>query len=643
MPSWARKHETDALPGRVPSAGERFTRALVTLTREVWHPDCTFDTAIAAVCRIACEALQVERVSVWSYEPEVHLLRCLHVHQARDSGPLEDDTLDTLSLDGDDYMAALKGVRALDSNDFAASKESPRSHLALHDYLQRHSIHALLDAPACIGGELLGVISHECVDRRRDWSAEEVTFAATMGDYVAMAYEIVRRRAAEHAVQHLLLHDAQTGLPNREYLEELLTRRLALPRRKGETVAVVHARIEASSGGALAAGAPTESDVMTRVAGRLRQFDGQQADLARVHSNGFAFVLAAGAAEGAAVRLAEACIERVRTLGEQDDEVNPGIALGIAFADTAPDGSARALLRQAEEAADSAALVDKFAYEVFDLGHHDALVERVRIERALRAAFANSEFELHYQPEFDADDGQWAAAEALLRWRYEGRLLSAGEFVGVAEASGLILPLGSWVLHRACHDAAAWPKLPNGRPAGVRVNVSTRQFEAAGLAADLTRALAESGLAPERLCLEITETTLMGNIEHALDVLTELKAIGLKIAIDDFGTGYASLTYLKRLPVDVLKIDRSFVEGLPGNAVDTAIVAAVAGLAGSLGIDVVAEGVERLEQQHALQAIGVRRMQGWLYAKAMGQEDVCRLLGAVPACATRSSSIVAPA
>lgn len=642
MPSWVSKRKTGKLERSEASPAERFTRALLTLTREVWHPDCTFETAIASICRTACRAMQVERVSMWVYEADVHLLRCLHVHQARDSGPLDTSTLDTLSLDGDDYMAALDDVRALDSNDFdAGAPELPRSHLALQDYLRRNSIYALLDAPACVGGELLGVISHESVNRHRDWSAEEVTFAASMGDYVAMAYEIARRRSTEDTLQHLLLHDAATGLPNREYLEELLTQRLAAPRRKHVALAVVHARVTAACGGALAAGAATEDEVMTLVAAELRTLASDPIALGRVHSNGFAFVLAASAAEGVAVRLAERCIELVKALGEANEDINPGIAIGIAFADTALDGSARALLRQAEEAADSAALCDRFAFEVFDLARHDALVERLRLERDLRVAFVNGDFELHYQPEYDAREHRWVAAEALLRWRYEERLLAASEFVGAAEASGLILPLGSWVLHRACRDAAGWPMLPSGQAAGVRVNVSSRQFDSPGLAEDVTAALTESGLDPGRLCLEITETTLMLDIERAQQVLYALKAIGVKVAIDDFGTGYASLTYLKRLPIDVLKIDRSFVEGLPGNTIDSAIVAAVAGLAEALGIEVVAEGVERVEQQRALQAIGLRRMQGWLYARAMDQDAVCRIFASIPPRAVQPAAGIA--
>ena len=233
---------------------------------------------------------------------------------------------------------------------------------------------------------------------------------------------------------------------------------------------------------------------------------------------------------------------------------------------------------------------------------------------------------MHYQPEYDATTQAWVAAEALLRWRREGRLLAAAEFIEVLESSGQILSLGRWILHRACADAAQWAGAPNQVAPTVRVNVSARQFEEAALVADVGDALAASGLAPERLCLEITETTLMRNLDHALGVLQRLKALGVQVALDDFGTGYGSLVYLRRLPVDVIKIDRSFVDGLPGTTADVAIVKAVFGLAESLGIEVVAEGVERADQQLALQAIGVRRMQGWLFARAMDQASLCALL-----------------
>ena len=609
-----------------PSDGQRFTRALMTLTREIWHPDCSFDSALALICESAADALRVDRVNVWHYDRGAQRLRCIHAFSARERAHAGDDTLESLSLEGDDYVAGFEDVRAIDAADVRLHPSTASSLSELRTYLERHGIQALLDAPVRVEGEMLGVICHESTSGPRNWSHDEVTFAGSMGDFVAMAFEIVRRRRAEKEVQHLLLHDATTGLPNRDYLVELLRQRLAAPRAPGDVLAVVHVRVDASGGVALPDDAPTADDVMGQVALRLRQFSSNQVHLARVRADGFAFVLEGSTAQRNAVRLAERCIAAVRGLQWDLKDLLPGATAGIAYAEDAADRGARLLMRQAESAADRAREHDKFGYQVFDLEHHDALLNRLRLERALRDAPANGEFELHYQPEYDTTTQTWVAAEALLRWRHQGRLLAAAEFIEVLESSGQILSLGRWVLHRACTDASQWSGSANQVAPTVRVNVSARQFEDAALAADVGDALAASGLAPERLCLELTETTLMRNIEHALGVLQQLKSFGVQVALDDFGTGYGSLVYLKRLPVDVIKIDRSFVEGLPGTTADTAIVKAVFGLAESMGLEVVAEGVERTDQQLALQAIGVRRMQGWLFAKAMDQTSLCALL-----------------
>ena len=609
-----------------PSDGQRFTRALVALTRAIWHPDCSFDSALALICEIAADALRVDRVNVWHYDRGAQRLRCIHDFSARERAHAGGDTLESLSLEGDDYVAGFEHVRAIDAADVRLHPSTASSLSELRTYLERHGIQALLDAPVRVEGEMIGVICHESTDGPRLWSHDEITFAGSMGDFVAMAFEIVRRRRAEKEVQHLLLHDATTGLPNRDYLVELLRQRLAAPRAPGDVLAVVHVRVDASGGVALPDDAPTADDVMGQVALRLRQFSSNQVHLARVRADGFAFVLEGSTAQRNAVRLAERCIAAVRGLQWDLKDLLPGATAGIAYAEDAADRGARLLMRQAESAADRAREHDKFGYQVFDLEHHDALLNRLRLERALRDAPANGEFELHYQPEYDTTTQTWVAAEALLRWRHQGRLLAAAEFIEVLESSGQILSLGRWILHRACTDAAQWSGSPNQVAPTVRVNVSARQFEDAALAADVGDALAASGLAPERLCLELTETTLMRNIDHALGVLQQLKAFGVQVALDDFGTGYGSLVYLKRLPVDVIKIDRSFVDGLPGTTADTAIVKAVFGLAESMGLEVVAEGVERTDQQLALQAIGVRRMQGWLFAKAMDQTSLCALL-----------------
>ena len=609
------------------SASERFTHALVMLTRTVWHADCTFETAIGAICEVAASAMQVERVSVWEYEPRAKLLRCLQAHSpSRGGGTLSED-LDTLTLEGDDYIAALQYVRALDVSDVELGAADPSGLIQLQEYLHKHRIHSRLDAPACVDGEMLGVICLESVDRARGWTQEEVTFAASMGDYVAMAYQISRRREAEEEVRHLKLHDATTGLPNRDYMVEMVSQRLASQGSSRETLAVVHLRIDPSSGVALSATAPTAEEVMAQVGQRLSTFTDADIDLARVRTDAFALVVARRASGRGAVSLAERCLAAISSMQWQHEEISPGAAVGVAFAEVANPVDARVLLRQAEEASGRARELEKFAYQVFDPDHHAALVEALQFERVLREAFVAEQFELFYQPEYDPTRREWVAAEALLRWRNGDRVVPASEIIGVIESSGLILAVGKWALHRACRDATQWSPLIDGTLPTVRVNVSGRQFDESDLVGEVMAALEASGLEPARLCLELTESTLMRDLERALEVLVKLRTVGVSVAIDDFGTGYASLVYLKRLPVDLLKIDRSFVEGIPGSPVDTAIVRAVVGLATALGIDVIAEGVEHLDQQHALQAIGVRRMQGWLYARAMEQVEIRGVFG----------------
>ena len=636
MPSLTTMHRTVRDEPAAPSSAERFTRALVGLTRTVWHPHCTFDSAIASICEVAADALAVERVTVWHYEPNEGLLRCLHSWLAQSRIHVPANELESLSLEDDDYMAALRDVRTVDAARFDAAPASQRSHVALRSYVARHRICALLDAPAYVDGELKGVICHESVDRYRKWTAEEITFAASMGDYVAMAYEIARRRRAEDEVRHLRLHDAATGLPNREYLLELTRQRLAAPASTEDALAILYLRIDPARSGLPAPGMPTEEQVMAQLALHLRVFGSGGVDVARASGNAFALLLSRRSVQAMAVRLAERCLLTVAAIEWTHADCIPHASVGIAFAASTgcdPDE----LVRQAEEAAEEARAAGSDRYAIFDIVHHEVLVERLRIEHALGDALRGDGFEVHYQPEYDAAAHRWVAAEALLRWRDGERLASAGEFIGIAEASGLILPLGSLVLHRACGDAATWPQVGAFPGPGLRVNVSARQFDDPGLVEDVEAALAASGLAPGRLCLEITETTLMGNIEAASLVLRQLRTLGVKIAIDDFGTGYASLVYLKRFPVDVLKIDRSFVQGLPGDRVDAAIVSALARLAASLGIEVVAEGVETARQQLALLGLGVNRMQGWRFARAIPHQEMLRLLAApVPASMQRS-------
>jgi EAL domain-containing protein (putative c-di-GMP-specific phosphodiesterase class I)/GGDEF domain-containing protein len=607
--------------------GTRYTRALVELTRAVWHPDCTLQNAFAVICETAANAMQVERVNIWRLLPNPLRLECVHAYTRSSGEHAPPEALETLPMDGD-YVDFLQVVRAIDAADVRVDPSTSTSRGALREYLHRHRIPSLLDAPVRLEGALVGVICHEQVGKMRAWTPEEVAFAGSIGDYVAMAIEIDRRHQAEMQLTHLRLHDAVTDLPNRDYLVERVRERLATPHDVQEPVAVVHVHIALPFVAAMPAGAPTAEDVMAELATRLRTAVGEQGALARVRADGFAILSHRDVQEREVIAIAERCVEAVNSVSDWRG-VEASAAVGVAFARDLEEGDPRVLMRNAELASERAGSQGRHRFEVFEIGEHHALVERLRMERAMRDALAQDDFEVQYQPEFDLRSGRWAGAEALVRWRLPEGLLSAGAFIDVAEESGLILPLGRYVLRQACRDACMWPE--QDPPLTLRVNVSAQQFEAPGLVDDVAAALTTYGLAPERLCLEVTETTLMHDIHDALRTMERLKALGVGLAVDDFGTGYSSLAYLKAFPIDAIKVDRSFVAGLPDERFDVALVTAIRKLAQALEIDVVAEGVERTEQRDALRTLGVCRIQGWLYAPSLDQDVLLETLARPPA------------
>jgi EAL domain-containing protein (putative c-di-GMP-specific phosphodiesterase class I) len=252
------------------------------------------------------------------------------------------------------------------------------------------------------------------------------------------------------------------------------------------------------------------------------------------------------------------------------------------------------------------------------LNHRSA--ERLHVESQLRRALEREEISLHYQPKVDLATGRIVGAEALMRWQHpQLGSVPPNRFIPIAEESGLIGLLGQWAIGTACRQGRIWHDA--GRPLPISVNLSARQFHAGGIEETVRRALQESGLAGNLLVLELTESVIMENVHETSDVLHALKDIGIEVSVDDFGTGYSSLTYLKRFPLDELKIDRSFVKGVPEDADDAAIVTAIIGMAHSLGLKVVAEGVETQEQLTFLKQRGCDEYQGYLCSKPVAAAD----------------------
>lgn len=595
----------------------RHNQALVALARRVWSEDCTLATALSLICETAAETLEVERVNIWRLDHARHALHCVHAF-TRSTGQHNPPGFEEVLELGPEYTSALHEVRVLDFSDADAS--APMSDV-LDAYRRRHGICSLLDAPIRSMGDLIGVICHEQVGDQREWLPEDFAFAGSVGDYVALAHEIDRRHEIERRLRFLERHDPQTNLPNRDHLLEVAYSALGKPDDGKHNLVVIHLRLELPEAPAL--DLLTQQALVTEAAARLRDGIGEVATIARVREGAFAVIPHRQVDEVEAFECAERCVSLLQGLAPREELAPIAVSAGIAFSRDLAAPSADTLLRNAEEASLRARDGGLNRCEVFDADRHRGLLERLRTEQALRAAFEAGELEVHYMPEVDLDTGTWRAAEALLRWRRaDGRLIAAGEFIEVAEKSGLIVRLGRWVLRQACTDAAAWPLDADGHAPMVRVNVSLRQFEDPALAGDVEAALQASGLEPSRLCLELTETAMLRDSASVARTLQRLRGLGVRIALDDFGIGYCSLAYLKQLPIDTIKVDRGFVSGLPDVVEDLAIVESLALLARRLGIDVIGEGIETPAQADSLRAIGIHGGQGFLYSRAVPQDEV---------------------
>jgi diguanylate cyclase (GGDEF)-like protein/PAS domain S-box-containing protein len=432
--------------------------------------------------------------------------------------------------------------------------------------------------------------------------------------FFAQMQDITDRRVMEEALEHLAVHDALTQLPNRVLLTDRVQHALDRRGRRTGELAVLFIDIDRFKFVNDGMGHRVGDDLLTVVADRLRATVRPSDTVARFGGDEFVVVCEQLAdpyeASTIATRLARA-IEEPMLLDGREVVVTASVGIAVAAADATVD----ALLRDADAAMYRAKERGRARVEVFDEALRGRASERLELEGALRRALGAGEFELAYQPVVRVDTEAVIACEALLRWRHPTRgRVSPAEFIPLAEETGLIVPIGTWVLGEALRQGRAWHDA--GREIAIGVNVSARQLMDPGLVDTVAGALRDSGIGPQWVHLEITESVLMDDVEHSIETLTALKGLGVHFAVDDFGTGYSSLSYLRRLPIDTLKIDQSFVRGL-GVAENDSIVRAIVGLGRALGMGLLAEGVEEPGQLAALRALGCDVAQGFLWSPAV--------------------------
>ncbi|MDB4951727.1 MAG: domain S-box/diguanylate cyclase protein [Gemmatimonadetes bacterium] len=443
------------------------------------------------------------------------------------------------------------------------------------------------------------------------------------------AEDITGRRAVEEQLRHDALHDALTGLPNRLLFMEHLARAILLARRDdAHQFAVLFLDLDRFKVVNDGLGHHVGDDLLVAVAGRLRASVRERDTVARFGGDEFAVLLDgipdAEFASRAAERIQAAVSAPVALSGY---EVFTSATIGIALSSSAY-GRPEYLLRNADMAMYRAKAAGMGRYEVFDRAMHAAALLRLQTETDLRHAQERGEFRVFYQPILSLGDGRIAGMEALVRWAHPERgWISPPDFVPAAEETGLIFALGGWVLREACRQLGEWRRtVPGGEALTVSVNLSVKQFSQADLLEQVRRALDEAGLEPGALRLEVTESVLVENLESAAAILGRLKALGLKVHMDDFGTGYSSLGSLHRLPIDALKVDRSFVARLGTGRAASQLVRTIATLARELGLAVVAEGVETAEQLAELRALRCEYGQGYYFSVPVDADAMRALL-----------------
>jgi diguanylate cyclase (GGDEF)-like protein len=460
------------------------------------------------------------------------------------------------------------------------------------------------------------------------------------GGWLATHEDITERQRAEEQIAHMARHDALTDLPNRLLLRERLEHELKRVKR-GECLAVLCLDLDHFKSVNDTLGHPIGDELLKAVADRLRHCTREPDTIARLGGDEFAIIMTAmGEPTDAAAlsRRLRASIVKPYDLDGHRVVVDISIGISVAPLDaTEPDQ----LLKNADMALYGAKSDGRGAYRFFEPEMDARMKQRRELEMDLRQALINGEFELHYQPLVNLQTNDITGFEALVRWNHPNRgMIPPGEFIPVAEETGLIIQLGDWVLRKACEETASWP-----RDLKVAVNLSPAQLKCRNLVQVVVSALAASGMAATRLQLEITESVLMQNTFATLTTLHQLRDLGVQIAMDDFGTGYSSLSYLRSFPFDKIKIDRSFIDDLSNGAEPLAIVHAVASLAKSLRMISTAEGVETRQQLEKLQAVGCNEMQGYFFSRARPAAEIFRLFlqdGKRPTLCAGSSLAAAP-
>ena len=530
---------------------------------------------------------------------------------------------------------AFRSRKAAVSNDYLAD---PRG-IAFHPVVRADGAKSGSAFPLLVHGKIVGIMLFLSAETH-SFTSEFVELLQRLADNVSFALENFERadekRRADERIEYLASHDGLTDLPNREMFNGLLRHSIDTARRNARHFALLFIDLDRFKIINDSLGHDAGDLLLVEVAERLRGALRTSDVVARLGGDEFVVILEETSDRATVEHIASHLLS---VLGQpmqlSGHECHTTASIGVAIY---PENGADAatLTKNADIAMYLAKEDGKNGFRFFSGEIKAQSIERLRLETELRRAVAHQQFSLHYQPKVDMESGQITGVEALLRWTHpELGSVPPAQFIPLAEETGLIVPIGRWVMREACAQNMAWQR--HGlRPVSMAVNLSPRQFADEQLLHDVDEALAASGMSPVLLQLEVTESMVMRNVARAVRVLDAIQSRGIRLAIDDFGTGYSSMSLMKQFPIDTIKIDRSFVRDLPQDSEDQAIAQAIIGMGKALGMTVVAEGVETVEQQAFLRSNRCDEMQGYLFSRPVPPRELAKLLRTTPVLASPS-------
>ncbi|MGE5624133.1 MAG: putative bifunctional diguanylate cyclase/phosphodiesterase [Bacillota bacterium] len=599
---------------------------LYELTRDPSISTGDLRAAFEVISARSTQATQCERISIWLMNSIGTAMRCVHVYERG-----EHSTQSRANIEKDECPELFEEMQQQRAVAIPDIHRDPTLAKLWHYYFKQRNVNAVLVVPFRHGYKVRGVVFHEWVGESRHWSAEEINYASALADFMALALSAADRKQAEEEMRRLANYDHLTGLPNRTLFMDRMEQALARARRSRHPMSLLFIDVDRFKSVNDSLGHNVGDQLLYQIGQRLLECVRTSDTVARLGGDEFTVIIE-DCMEAQAVTLT--CERILGSLSEsmllEGTEVNLGCSIGVSMYPT--DGTTvQALLQNADSAMYKAKERGRNNYQFFTQDMHAKAMQRLSSENALRRALKHNEMVLHYQPQFDVKEGGVVGVEALVRWHDpEIGIVPPGEFIHLAEETGLIVPLGQWVLEEACRQVGEWYKASRTRRLHVSVNLSVRQFQMQNLRRVVEDALMTSGLPPSALQFEITESLIMQDVKASIRILEDLKSLGVRVALDDFGTGHSSLMYIKHLPVDVIKIDRAFVQGIATNEYDAAIARVILTLADRLKFRVIAEGVETVEQMKRLMEEGCYLMQGFLFSQPLPAAECDRLLRGEP-------------